>query len=304
MTHRSIHTPSDPRKSSIIVAQDHYPSVHFNLLSAWSLVGPDSLIGNYKLGNSPSTRLELNIDTYPADGVSGTHYHPGKEHVLFVISGRATIWVGKEEREVGPFSWAWCPLNVSHGFKPANSQPVTMAVVSSHREDNPTDILATVIQGEGPSQPDSSVLSTKNIGTPEDPRKATNFIGKENFPGVHIGALQNWLLAGPNSMWGQYNLGNHSSKRLEFNLDTYPPTGISNLHYHPLKEQVLLVLSGEASITVADEERQVGPLSWAWCPPNVVHGFKVVGKENLTMAVISSYMLDDPTDIRSNTVQA
>lgn len=66
------------------------------------------------------------------------HYHPNKEEVLYVLSGKAEQWVGEECREMGPGTSVYLPADVVHA--------------TFNRGPEPLDFLAVIVPGsaEGP----------------------------------------------------------------------------------------------------------------------------------------------------------
>lgn len=58
-------------------------------------------------------------------------------------------------------------------------------------------------------------------------------------------------------------------------------------HPHPV-EELLYILRGRALETVGDEQREIGPGSAVWIPPEVEHKFDNLGDEMLIMLVVVS----------------
>ncbi|HXG76070.1 MAG TPA: cupin domain-containing protein [Gaiellaceae bacterium] len=58
------------------------------------------------------------------------------------------------------------------------------------------------------------------------------------------------------------------------------PGGVAPpLHVHRAHAEVFCVLAGELTLRLEDGERRVGPDTWAYVPPGVVHTFAVTGEE-------------------------
>lgn len=59
------------------------------------------------------------------------HHHPTREEIIFVISGRAEQWVGKEHRILGPGEMAFIPMGEIHGtYNPYPEKLVFLAILS------------------------------------------------------------------------------------------------------------------------------------------------------------------------------
>ena len=59
------------------------------------------------------------------------HTHPTREEIIYIISGRAEQWVGKEHRILGPGEMAFIPMGEPHGtFNPFRERLVFLAILS------------------------------------------------------------------------------------------------------------------------------------------------------------------------------
>ena len=59
------------------------------------------------------------------------HTHPTREELIYIISGRAEQWVGKEHRVLGPGETAFIPMGEVHGtFNPFAERLVFLAILS------------------------------------------------------------------------------------------------------------------------------------------------------------------------------
>ncbi len=66
--------------------------------------------------------------------------------------------------------------------------------------------------------------------------------------------------------------------------------GVSNTHTaHADREEAYYIISGQAFVTVGDEEEMLGAGSVAFIPRGVSHAYRNVGGEALKLAVVSSY---------------
>ena len=132
------------------------------------------------------------------------------------------------------------------------------------------------------------------IHSPDDPRRGGKVESDQNYPGTHEGQLSSWVLFGPDRVYADYRLGNFGTERLAVSVDTYAPGGSTEPHAHDDREQGYYVIAGRAEITIGDETRQVGPGASGYMPPGLMHAFRNVGDEPLSVAVISAYLGDPP----------
>lgn len=66
------------------------------------------------------------------------HNHPTREELIYIISGRAEQWVGKEHRILGPGEMAFIPMGEIHGtFNPFNERLVFLAILSPSNAEEP-----------------------------------------------------------------------------------------------------------------------------------------------------------------------
>ena len=66
------------------------------------------------------------------------HCHPTREEIIYVISGKAEQWVGKEKRILGPGDIAFVPIGEVHGtYNPFEEKLVFLAILSPAKADEP-----------------------------------------------------------------------------------------------------------------------------------------------------------------------
>ena len=66
------------------------------------------------------------------------HNHPTREEVIYIISGKAEQWVGKEKRLLGPGDTAFIPMGEVHGTWNAGDETlVFLAILSPAKADEP-----------------------------------------------------------------------------------------------------------------------------------------------------------------------
>ena len=117
----------------------------------------------------------------------------------------------------------------------------------------------------------------------EEHRRFEGFAEDSGIQDAKTQAGDSYLQVGPDSLYGDMNLGNLSSERLQFGVHNYEPGKEHELHSHPTWEQFYYVISGQVRLKVGDEEGIVGPGGSAYIPAGVVHGFEALGNERLVM---------------------
>ncbi len=66
------------------------------------------------------------------------HRHPAMEEIIYVVSGRAEQWVGRERRILGPGEIAHIPIDVVHGTYNAGDETlVFLAILSPTKFEGP-----------------------------------------------------------------------------------------------------------------------------------------------------------------------
>ncbi len=66
------------------------------------------------------------------------HNHPTREELIYIISGRAEQWVGKEHRVLGPGEMVFIPKGEIHGtYNPYNERLVFLAILSPAKAADP-----------------------------------------------------------------------------------------------------------------------------------------------------------------------
>lgn len=134
MVTQFIREPDDSQRSASSAAvNDRYPGTHEGQISAWIPIGPQSVFGRFSdLKNIVSQRLEVSIDTYESGGDTILHDHPEREQAYYVVSGRALITIGDEQREVGPGAVGYMAPSTKHGFQVVGDEALVMMVISAY----------------------------------------------------------------------------------------------------------------------------------------------------------------------------
>lgn len=66
------------------------------------------------------------------------HYHPTREELIYILSGKAEQWVGKEKRILSPGDTAFIPMGEVHGTYNSFDAPlVFLAILSPAEADDP-----------------------------------------------------------------------------------------------------------------------------------------------------------------------
>lgn len=89
-------------------------------------------------GLTDSKLLQLVRVTMPAGKAHRFHRHPCMEELLYVLSGRAEQWVGREQRVLHAGEVAHVPMNEVHGTYNVFDEPlVFLAILSPAKFDGP-----------------------------------------------------------------------------------------------------------------------------------------------------------------------
>ncbi len=66
------------------------------------------------------------------------HTHPTREELIYIVSGRAEQWVGKDHKILGPGEMAFVPMGEVHGtFNPFDEKLVFLAILSPSNAPEP-----------------------------------------------------------------------------------------------------------------------------------------------------------------------
>ncbi|MBM3824646.1 MAG: cupin domain-containing protein [Verrucomicrobia bacterium] len=80
------------------------------------------------VANKELMLVRANMDPYRSHPF---HTHPTREELIYILSGRAEQWVGKEHRILGPGEMAFVPMGEVHGtFNPFPEKLVFLAILS------------------------------------------------------------------------------------------------------------------------------------------------------------------------------
>ena len=74
--------------------------------------------------------LFVGINCFEPGQVQRVHTHTGADKFYLVVSGRASITVGHETRDVGPGTMVWAPADVPHGVAEALERTVLLVGIA------------------------------------------------------------------------------------------------------------------------------------------------------------------------------
>ncbi|MBM3876749.1 MAG: cupin domain-containing protein [Verrucomicrobia bacterium] len=104
-----------------------------NFLSPWTL--EEWMCRGDVVANEHLLLVRANMD---AGRCHPFHTHPTREEIIFIISGRAEQWVGREHRILGPGEMAFIPMGEVHGtFNPFAEKLVFLAILSPAKAAEP-----------------------------------------------------------------------------------------------------------------------------------------------------------------------
>jgi len=84
-----------------------------------------------RAGMTDAKQLQVVRVTMPPGKAHAFHRHPCLEEVLYVVSGRAEQWVGREKRVLAAGELAFVPTNEVHGTYNVFDEPVVFLAVLS-----------------------------------------------------------------------------------------------------------------------------------------------------------------------------
>jgi quercetin dioxygenase-like cupin family protein len=79
----------------------------------------------------PNQQLLLVRATMQPGGSHPFHFHPGREEILYILSGRAEQWVGSARRILNPGDIAFVPAGEVHGTYNPHPEPLVFLAMLS-----------------------------------------------------------------------------------------------------------------------------------------------------------------------------
>ena len=74
--------------------------------------------------------LFLGLNCFEPGQSQSVHTHAGADKFYLILSGNASITVGKETRDVGPGMLVWAPADVPHGVARAHERTVMLVGIA------------------------------------------------------------------------------------------------------------------------------------------------------------------------------
>ena len=69
--------------------------------------------------------------SFPAGEAHNFHKHPGRDEIIYVLSGKADQWVGEEKKTLNPGEIAHIPMDTPHAtFNPYDEDLEILAMLS------------------------------------------------------------------------------------------------------------------------------------------------------------------------------
>lgn len=84
-----------------------------------------------RVGLTDAKLLQLVRVTMPPGRSHAFHRHPAMEELVYVLTGRAEQWVGREKRVLGPGEMAHVPMDEVHGTYNVFDAPVVFLAILS-----------------------------------------------------------------------------------------------------------------------------------------------------------------------------
>ena len=78
----------------------------------------------------PGQHLFVGLNCFEPGQSQSIHVHAGSDKFYLVLSGKARIVVGDEEREVGSGTLVWAPAELPHGVQEALERTVMLVAMA------------------------------------------------------------------------------------------------------------------------------------------------------------------------------
>ena len=131
MTFKYIHAFEETQQAFKGFGDDTVKGVAVEAGRSLVIVGPHELYAKTHSGYLPSKRLHIGVHYYPPGGSHTLHDHPTWEQVYYVISGRAKLVVGTEERIVEAGGCSYAPPGTPHDFVNVGDGELICMVIGS-----------------------------------------------------------------------------------------------------------------------------------------------------------------------------
>lgn len=74
--------------------------------------------------------LFLGLNCFDAGQTQPVHTHAGADKFYLILSGNASITVGKDTRDAGPGTLVWAPADVPHGVVRAHERTIMLVGIA------------------------------------------------------------------------------------------------------------------------------------------------------------------------------
>jgi quercetin dioxygenase-like cupin family protein len=78
----------------------------------------------------PGQNLFVGLNCFEPGQAQSVHVHAGSDKFYLVLSGKARMIVGDQEREVGSGTLVWAPADVPHGVREALERTVMLVAIA------------------------------------------------------------------------------------------------------------------------------------------------------------------------------
>jgi quercetin dioxygenase-like cupin family protein len=78
----------------------------------------------------PGQHLFVGLNCFEPGQTQSTHIHAGSDKFYLVLSGKARMVVGNQEREVGAGTLVWAPADLPHGVKEAIERTIMLVAMA------------------------------------------------------------------------------------------------------------------------------------------------------------------------------
>jgi quercetin dioxygenase-like cupin family protein len=104
-----------------------------DFLSSWTL--EEWLCRSDLVPNQELLMVRANMEPFRSHPF---HRHPTREEIIYILSGRAEQWVGRDHRVLGPGEMVLIPKGEVHGtYNPFNERLVFLAILSPANAPDP-----------------------------------------------------------------------------------------------------------------------------------------------------------------------
>lgn len=248
-----------PQGQYTIAARYVDPSEHAGgKLAVWVL------LDEANTGNGAASLALLSMK----DGMEVPLHRHGVAEVLYVHSGEGVVYglgtAGKGTR-VGPGHAIYIPAGTAHGFTHKGSEPMVMVQVytpAGPEKGFTRGAAAGATAGTTPVPP-SERAGVRGVATPIVVKKPEVFS----------------MAGGAGSLSLYFDEARTGDRSAYLGIFSAQPGTVVPAHRHETSTEILLVLEGGGTMTVAGEPYPVAPMTAIQVPSNIEHAFTVESAE-------------------------